>query len=322
MNNTTLISICCATYNHDKYISKTIEGFLIQETDFQIEIIIHDDASKDNTQEILKEYAIKDSRINLVLQKENQMSKGLNPTIDDCLLKAKGKYIALCDGDDYWTDPFKLQKQVDFLELNPNFQVCFTNTSVVNGDNKIIKDYNVTKLNKDVFEHKDMPVYAPTLTRVFRKIIFPESIKKSPSGDNFMLVYQSKFGKIKFLDEVTAAYRQHDKGVWSGVSKAKQISTSMKTSIACLEILEDYMFPKYFGMLLGSLLKLKTIDKTVFKEMTILVNQKLKEYKGKISLKNYLTIRRVLILNNSNLVNYHTIRTHLKSTIKTLKTSV
>jgi glycosyltransferase involved in cell wall biosynthesis len=134
MGNIPLVSICCITYNHEKYIRETIEGFLIQKTKFPIEIIIHDDASADNTANIIREYEKKFPHlITAIYQKENQYSKGVRSiTVKFTFPIARGKYIALCEGDDYWTDPYKLQKQVDFLEANPEYTFTFHDAVFLN----------------------------------------------------------------------------------------------------------------------------------------------------------------------------------------------
>jgi len=125
--NYPIVSVSCATYNHEKYIRKTLEGFLMQRTQFRFEILINDDASTDGTPNIVREYEHKYPDLIFPLyQKENQYSKGIviSPTYN--WPRARGKYIALCEGDDYWTDPLKLQKQVDFLENNPDYGLVHT----------------------------------------------------------------------------------------------------------------------------------------------------------------------------------------------------
>ena len=119
--DTCIVSVVCATFNHEKYIERAIDGFLMQETSFPFEIIIHDDASTDNTAEIIRGYHADYPRIvRPIYQKENQYSKNvLNPLINT-VANSTGKYIAFCEGDDYWTDPLKLKKQVDFMEANPD----------------------------------------------------------------------------------------------------------------------------------------------------------------------------------------------------------
>ena len=127
MDELPLVSICCITYNHAPFIKKCLEGFLMQETSFPVEILIHDDASVDGTDEIIKEYADKYPDLIFPLyETENQYSQGKHNEIDFYnYRRARGKYIAYCEGDDYWTDPLKLQKQVDFMESHPDYSVCF-----------------------------------------------------------------------------------------------------------------------------------------------------------------------------------------------------
>ncbi|HAX96890.1 MAG TPA: glycosyl transferase family 2, partial [Prolixibacteraceae bacterium] len=124
-----LVSICCITYNQEKFIRDAIEGFLMQKTKFPIEVIIHDDASTDKTTDIIREYqSAHPDLIRAIYQSENQFSKGLDQALKHVYGGARGKYIALCEGDDYWTDPLKLQKQVDFMEAHPECTICFHQT--------------------------------------------------------------------------------------------------------------------------------------------------------------------------------------------------
>lgn len=121
-----LVSICCMSYNHEPYIEAAIRGFLIQETDFPIEVMVHDDASTDGTQALIRRYAERYPRIiRAVLQTENQFSQGNKPG-ELLRTHARGKYIALCEGDDCWTDPLKLRKQVELLETHPRCKACCT----------------------------------------------------------------------------------------------------------------------------------------------------------------------------------------------------
>ncbi|HKK83432.1 MAG TPA: glycosyltransferase, partial [Atribacterota bacterium] len=125
-NISPLVTIGCITYKHEKYIRDSIEGFLIQKTTFPVEIIIHDDASPDKTPEIISEYEQKYPNLFFtIFQDENQFSIGNTPIFGNFIYpKSRGKYIAFCEGDDYWSDPLKLQKQVDFLEENPDYSLC------------------------------------------------------------------------------------------------------------------------------------------------------------------------------------------------------
>jgi len=119
------VSICCLTYNHEPFIRKCLEGFMMQKTDFSFEILIHDDASTDGTPGIIREYEAKHPDIiKPIYQTENQASKGIKNTLIYQFPRVKGEYIAFCEGDDYWTDMYKLQKQVDFLDQNPDYTLC------------------------------------------------------------------------------------------------------------------------------------------------------------------------------------------------------
>ena len=130
--NTPFVSVICLSFNQCKHIAQTIESILNQKTDFNIELLVHDDASTDGTGEILKSYEKKYPEIiNLMIQEENQFSQGKGFVgIPLCLSKARGKYIAYCEGDDYWCDELKLQKQVDFLEHNAEYAVCAHETII------------------------------------------------------------------------------------------------------------------------------------------------------------------------------------------------
>ena len=127
-----LVSINCITYNHEAYIRKALEGFLMQKTDFKFEVLIHDDASTDQTANIIRKYEKKYPEIiKPIYQKENQYSKNISISKHFQYPRARGKFIAMCEGDDYWIDPLKLQKQVKFLENNPDFSMSCHNAIVL-----------------------------------------------------------------------------------------------------------------------------------------------------------------------------------------------
>ena len=132
IDNQIVVSIQCLTYNHALYIRQCLDGFVMQKTNFRFEAIVHDDASTDGTQDIIREYEKKyPDIIKPIYQKENQYSKGIPGFITNLVSsKCKGKYIAICEGDDYWIDPNKLQMQVDFLESHPEYSMCFHDVDI------------------------------------------------------------------------------------------------------------------------------------------------------------------------------------------------
>lgn len=226
-----LLSICCTSYNHEKYIRETLDGFLMQKTTFPIEILIHDDASTDKSVEIIKEYAQKDSRIITILQTENQYSQKIKPWSNFLFPLAKGKYIALCEGDDYWIDPLKLQKQVDFLEAHADFNICFHASKVYIEDTKIFEADSFKGKFPEVLNIKDLALknYIRTNTVVLRNnFTLPDWYNNLPFGDWPLYLIMLKDKKIKYLDDVMGVYRIHSKGVWSGADKGKMIEMSLR----------------------------------------------------------------------------------------------
>lgn len=169
-----LVSICCVTYNHENYIRDCLDSFLMQKTNFQFEVIIHDDASTDNTAKIICEYVEKYPDLFVpILQTDNQYSKGIKPYQTYVYPRAKGKYIAVCEGDDYWTDPYKLQKQVDFLESNNDYVLtCHRYRKLDDNLDKWLCD-DQEKLFENhlegfTFTYPFKPWITKTLTLVFR----------------------------------------------------------------------------------------------------------------------------------------------------------
>lgn len=222
MSNNPLVSVCCITYNQESYITQTIEGFLIQKTNFPIEIIIHDDASTDNTADILREYEGKyPNMFILIYQKENQYSQGIIPITEFVFPKCQGKYIAICEGDDYWTDPYKLQKQVDFLEANEDYVLCFHNVRLLTSEglktDHIIRNVCETTSFNDLLYSN----YIRTLSVLFRTFSLKKLVCPVQSsgivGDYFIFMWLAQFGKIKKLNDIMGIYRIHEGSVWSAI---------------------------------------------------------------------------------------------------------
>lgn len=240
--NQPAVSICCITYNHESYIEEALNGFLIQETNFPFEIVIHDDASTDNTARIIKKYEKKYPAIfRPIYQTENQKSKyksGMNPRFN--FPRAKGKYLALCDGDDYWSDPYKLQKQVDFLEEHEEY-------GVVHGDchfyyqkdkrwkhnaNKDLSN-NIEIRNKEELFYRlvNADYKIRTATVLFRKSLWEQRTPKVTNflmGDTPMWLDFSQVTQFKYFDEVYAVYRLNE----GSVTRQKSLHSKLKFQLS------------------------------------------------------------------------------------------
>lgn len=212
-----LVSISCITYNHSKFIRKCLDGFLMQKTNFSFEILIHDDASTDGTQDIISEYQKSYPKIiKPIFQKENQYSKGVSISATFNWPRVKGKYIAMCEGDDYWTDPVKLQKQVDFLETNQKFSGCFHETPEMKDGHYSGKIFgrNVADI---VYAEDTISLYSPfhTSSFAFRRsaLQIPEWLTKVFSGDMALFSVIVKSGPLKKIPGQMSVYRKHKNGI-------------------------------------------------------------------------------------------------------------
>lgn len=226
LDNKPLVSVFCLTYNHAPYIRQCLDSFLMQRTSFDYEVIINDDASTDGTTEIIKEYENKYPEIIIpIYHEENLYSKGERGFWNKyCLPRAQGKYIALCEGDDYWTDPYKLQKQVDFLEGHPEYSMCFHN-AMEHWENGQVLDAPFAKLEDRDYTGEE--IYenwiVPTASVVFRRNALTskyEERRKNPAvifGDIILFLSLTEEGKVHAFKETMSVYRRHEGGAAYGV---------------------------------------------------------------------------------------------------------
>ncbi len=215
---TPVVTACLITYNQARFIRQSLDGILQQQTEYPWELIVADDCSTDGTRDILQDYLSKHpDRIRLILRDKNV---GASRNWFELITTPQSKYIALCEGDDYWTDPTKLQQQVSFLENNPDYSACFHGVEVVDGEGrKLGKQKNSFIHNRDVSAAEMMMGRVlSTLSLCYRNVIreFPEEYHKSPTGDNFLCSLLGNYGKGKFLPGIKpSAYRMHSAGTWS-----------------------------------------------------------------------------------------------------------
>lgn len=252
-NENILVTIGCITYNHQKYIKDALESFLKQKTYFRYEILIHDDASTDETCQILKEYEKKYfPLIRVVYQKENQYSKGKQ--IFTFLDKySKGKYIAICEGDDYWIDEYKLQKQISYMEKNPKCGICFHNVAVLDEEKKEIIDFIKPYKKNKVARTKEI-IYGDggfigTSSIVYRKEIMnnpPDFYLKAPVGDYPLQILTSMKDYGYYINETMSIYRVNTGISWcdKNLTYEKQKELRFKL-IDMLKELDRYSNFKY-----------------------------------------------------------------------------
>ncbi|WP_267739794.1 glycosyltransferase [Myroides injenensis] len=255
-----LVSISCITFNHGKFIRETLDGFLSQKTSFGFEILIHDDASTDDTVTIIKEYAERfPNIIKPIFQKENQYSKGvrgINRRFN--FPRAQGKYIAMCEGDDYWIDEYKLQKQVDIFNKNDDISIMHTGY-VVRNETKDKEEIHIKKIRNPSRSENYNYLYtgdARTLTCMFRKdkldlilgVLEKKELEKNPIGDRALFLLLSSVGRMDYLPDVTGVYRLFNSESATRFSDPKK---KYEFGIKCFEVelfllkqvrLKDYRF--------------------------------------------------------------------------------
>ena len=218
------LTVLCLAYNQAKFIRDCLDGFVMQKTNFPFEVIIHDDASTDGTADIIREYAEQyPDIIKPILQTDNQWSKGVKIGKTYMYPLIRGEYVAMCEGDDYWIDPYKLQKQVDFLDAHPDYSVCFHPVRVT-WDDKHIHDYifptKKYRFNKTTLELSDLLKhnFIQTNSVVYRwrtecGDLSPDGILP---GDWYIHLLHAQVGKIGFIPDVMAVYRRNAGGIWTG----------------------------------------------------------------------------------------------------------
>lgn len=230
-----MVSITCITYNHVNFIRDAIEGFLMQETTFPVEILIHDDASTDGTADIVCEYEAKYPQlIKAICQTENQYSQGiksgkfLRPLI-------RGKYIAVCEGDDYWTDAKKLSDQVSFMEINPSTPFCIHNAIILDertGNVRLFSDSGKDSWHsrKDLVP-KNFIATASKLVRKDLRYDPAQDINRPKSliaGDWVSHFVEAGHGDFFYSRKVMSVYRLHEGGVWTSMDSKEQIEAGVR----------------------------------------------------------------------------------------------
>lgn len=252
------VSVSLITYNHADFIAQAIESILMQETDFNYELIIGEDDSSDGTREIVKSYKRQfPDKIKLFLNsRENVIYIGGKPTgrwnLVNNLRHAQGKYIALLEGDDYWTDPDKLQKQADFLDANPNCSSCFHPVArrYEQPSSENLPEERPYTFNKTAYTLEDLLKgnFVPACSTMFRNYLFdpfPDWYYTVPMGDWPLHVLNAQHGDIGYIDQTMAVYRIHSRGIRSSISSFQKTQTNIST----LKVLRHHLNSQYLDII-------------------------------------------------------------------------
>lgn len=285
MNNKPLVAIHCITYNHEPYIRATLEGFVMQKTNFPFVAVVHDDVSTDGTAAIVREYADKYPEIiKPIFETENLYSKG-DGSFDRVMLGAidatGAKYVAYCEGDDYWIDSLKLQKQVDFLEANPDYSMCFHNAIEHWEDNSLPDTPKNSFFDKDftgidIYKSYVVPTASIMVRKAVvnnRKYLRAVESRKFAFGDLLICLSASDIGKIRYSQDVGSVYRRHSMGAtFTSLSNPFVLPGSHR------------YIPKYFGFKYFVPVRNRII--TVYRNLTL----------ANIKSRNYRTAMKALAL--------------------------
>lgn len=244
-----VVSVYCMTYNHENYIRDCLDGFLMQKTTFPFEVIVHDDASTDRTQEIIREYAEKyPDIIRPIYQKENQRRLKVSAITTYVFPEVRGKYVAICEGDDYWTDEEKLQKQIEIMDAHPECHFCVCGVQEVSVNKTPLGVFHpAVEIKNEIIDPEDFIVYSSkysfqTSSYLMRYTDWAEYITKPPAfkhvsnmGDITIMLYFGSLGKTAYIDRVMSCYRRGapssfsaDRNRWSVEKRISHFEKQLK----------------------------------------------------------------------------------------------
>lgn len=283
-NDEILVSVYCLAYNHENYIRDCLDGFVKQKTNFKFEVIVHDDASTDKTADIIREYAANyPNIIKPILQKENRYSRGESIPLKYILPKCQGKYIAICEGDDYWICDTKLQQQADVLENHPEYIACvhankvvdyLNNTEITNAKYKQSQVVDTTDVLSPM-----VPIFHTTSIFYRKKIITERPMFFKETWDYAVLVYLALCGKIYYINEVMSVYRTLTPGSWTMRTRKKKNRKAelrfQKYHVEFLRAADKYFDYKYHDLIDSNILNFEYQIWRVEPELKLLLNPRL-----------------------------------------------
>jgi len=236
------ISVIMITYGHEKFIRQAVEGVLMQKCNFNVELIIANDASPDKTSDIVYDIIKTNPNANRIKYINRDKNIGGQNNFKDAFEQCKGKYIAHCEGDDYWTDPYKLQKQINFLETNPDYVLTFHKIKILQPNGILVDDF-ITKIPENYQTIEALAQYGNyihTPSIVYKNIIneLPFEMMISPIGDYFLYMIIAQHGKLKYFEESMAVYR-FGVGIHSTQGHIKMAKSNFKLFTLLLSYFND-----------------------------------------------------------------------------------
>ncbi len=245
--NNPKVSIICLLYNMKEYIAQALDGMLMQKTDFPFEIIVHDDASTDGSTAILREYVEKYPDIIVpIFQTENQYSKKVSLTKNFIFPMVRGEYVCYCEGDDYWTDPLKLQKQYDFMSTHPDYSLCAAKIRQINCSDSSIPDKLIGPFNtgevtiEEILAQKDKQAFA-TCSLFIRKNVFFARPENFPGrGERVIILWLALNGRVWFINEEMGVYRRARPGSWTDRSWNRGNKTKIQTYFGYIRVYKHF----------------------------------------------------------------------------------
>lgn len=251
------VTVCCITYNHAKFVKQCLDGIVEQKTDFPFSILIHDDASTDGTTDIIREYINEYPNLFVpMLEKKNQYSQGNHSILIKYMLeRAKGQYIAVCEGDDFWCDKYKLQKQYDLLQKHKNCNMCTHTVEIIKEDGRSlgtkIPQRNIAsgemegKTLINYLAYEDTHLFH-TSSMFFEKKVIADDLKNIPSfltstaaEDRALFLYYAAKGNIYYTDKCMSKYRIQSEGSWS-LNNSQSKQHALRTDNELFQMISDF----------------------------------------------------------------------------------
>lgn len=320
------VTVFCAAYNHEKYIRDALEGFVNQKTNFEYEVIVHDDASTDGTADIIREYEKKYPNImKPIYQSENQYSQGKRIFFDFVLSKVQGKYIAVCEGDDYWTDNNKLQKQFDYMESHPECSLVAHKSLEYYVDGDIFVDftsYDFTKPeNCEVTAQKiiEDQGYFHTSSMFHKTEYYTNNydlLKNISNFDYVKKIVLATEGQVHVIPEIMSVYRKGVEGSWTKrVGEKKEASVQhMEEKIKNLDRINEYRHYKYNVEIQRCIMQLKLLQQVTLANKAVIKDKEYAEF-----IKTLPRKRKIQIYMRLFTPHIHSVLSKLKRKIKRKK---